>query len=83
MALASLVAALGAAAFGGCLYDSSDRCGDHMHYDEALRVCVCDQDAIAVASGCTACAADEVVVSNACVCPAGQAKNASDVCVAP
>ena len=80
-----LIAALAALASlgGGCVYDSSDRCGDNMAYVEMYALCVCLPNAAPVGGGCAACAADEVVVNNACVCPAGEAKNADGVCVAP
>lgn len=69
------------AAATGCVYDADDRCGTAMHYDAALIACVCDDDAIATATGCTPCAADEVVAGGACACPPGEAKDPANVCV--
>lgn len=53
----------------GCLYDSSERCGEAMRYDADRKVCVCEENAIIVTGGCHACAADEVAAGNACVKP--------------
>jgi hypothetical protein len=75
------VAALAIALASGCLYDSSDRCGKDMRYDEARMVCVCADNAVPITGGCRACAEDEVAAGGKCVCPDGEAKNADNVCV--
>jgi hypothetical protein len=80
--LGNAVALVGVAlgSMSACVYDSSDRCGEHMRYDAARRACVCEDDAVAVVGGCRPCAADEVVAGDACVCPEGEAKNDAGVC---
>jgi hypothetical protein len=76
-----LLAALTGLVAGACIYDSDHRCGPAMTYVDAIRTCVCNDDAIAVPGGCQVCAADEVPVGGSCACRAGQTKNADNLCV--
>jgi hypothetical protein len=71
--------ALSYATLGACIEDA-DRCGPNMSYDVAVDTCVCAENAIATAGGCTPCADDEVVFGTTCGCPTGMAKNDSNVC---
>jgi hypothetical protein len=65
---------------GGCVYDTSERCGPAMELDATLDVCVCAPNAVVTGLGCTACTVDEVVVNGACGCAPGSTKNSDNVC---
>jgi hypothetical protein len=68
---------------GGCVYDSSNRCGPHqVLYGDANR-CVCDSNSVTTATGCTACGEHEVPSPGGCTCEAGYAKPSADEACAP
>jgi hypothetical protein len=62
---------------GGCVYDSSNRCGPHqVMYGDSLR-CVCDSTSAYSATGCTPCGEHEVPGPAGCACEPGYAKPAA------
>jgi hypothetical protein len=63
-----------------CIYDSSDRCGPASKYVEAVRACVCDDNAIPVLGGCQACPDTQVASGGKCACPAGETPDANNKC---
>src|SRR3954465_13020644 len=63
---------------GGCVYDSSNRCGPHqVVYGNSSR-CVCDSSSAYSATGCTACGEHELPGPAGCMCEAGYAKPSAD-----
>lgn len=64
------------AVLGSCVYDSSDRCGDHqVIWGDNVR-CVCDEGSAWTQSGCVRCGKHEVPGANGCICEEGYARAA-------
>jgi hypothetical protein len=67
---------------GGCVYDSSNRCGPHQVIYGDPAVCVCDTKSVQTATGCTPCGEHEVPSPTGCVCEPGYGKpTPSEACV--
>ena len=63
-----------------CIYDSSDRCGTAMKFNEAANACVCADNAIPVIGGCQACPTGQIVTGGKCGCPTGETLDANNQC---
>lgn len=67
---------------GGCLYEGSDRCGEHQYLDN--NVCVCDSGyrLNTTSNLCEPCLEHQVVRANVCVCDTGYAwDDTTQLCV--
>ncbi len=73
-------------AFPACVYDSSERCGEHQVYVReagGVAVCVCDDQSASVGGVCVPCGEGEVVGPSGCECAPGSARGSENgPCVA-
>lgn len=72
-------------AFGGCVYDSEQRCGKHqvLLTENDTEFCACDPRSAATEEGCVPCGEHEVPGPNGCLCAPGFSRsNDDEVCVA-